>query len=675
MVELFTTERRIIVLNILNYIKLLFIVNSLLFCNLFQTNNYSKTLNSYNASQNTSNSNFDVTFYYLDIEISIIQPYIKGYVLCRFKSNVDSLKEIKLNLIHTFEIDSIMGNIKNYVFEKDTINIIFNEAIPFGEKGECKVYYQGKPQSAEDDTGFQFNLSNGYPQIETLCQPFFSHYWWPCKESDDDKADSVYLDITIPDTLINGIEVIAVSNGVLENVTNFSGNKTFQWRERFPIATYYIMAAVSVYEHFQINYNGIYGESFPIDFWVFPGNIESAQGFVSKITEVMNFLSTLFGKYPFYFEKYAMTQINSTRFALENQTNTVFPVDWWRLSRFNYLVHELAHMWFGCKISYDNLKNLWINEGFASYCEALWLEKTNGFDVLRNYMKRFEYFENGSLYLKEFPSNIMDIFGALIYNKGAYVVHMLRYVLGDSLFFKSLYTYMNNEKFIYANANIEDLKIICESVSNIDLQFFFDQWIYDEYYPIYEYSFDQNQATFYLNIQIEQTQSQNGWRKVFEMPIQLKLIYEDNSDTTITVWNDEQKQNLNIALNKKVNGLEFDPDSWILKKVKQVTTVIENDLENLPKSFKLEQNYPNPFNPTTTIKYSIPSVASDFSLSNVTLKVYDILGREIAVLVDEEKPAGTYELTWKAANLPSGVYLYQLRSGDFIETKKMILLR
>ena len=93
------------------------------------------------------------------------------------------------------------------------------------------------------------------------------------------------------------------------------------------------------------------------------------------------------------------------------------------------------------------------------------------------------------------------------------------------------------------------------------------------------------------------------------------------------------------------------------------------DEKTLPTEFALEQNYPNPFNPTTTFRYSIPTQ------SKVVVKVYDILGKEIATLMDEEKSVGTYEITWNATNLPSGVYFYQLKAGNFIETKKMILLK
>ena len=96
---------------------------------------------------------------------------------------------------------------------------------------------------------------------------------------------------------------------------------------------------------------------------------------------------------------------------------------------------------------------------------------------------------------------------------------------------------------------------------------------------------------------------------------------------------------------------------------------VESFSNEIPTDYSLDQNYPNPFNPTTTIKYSIPEK------SNVILKIYDILGSKVETLINEEKPAGTYELNWNAANLSSGVYLYRLQAGSFVETKKMILMK
>ncbi len=639
----------------------------------FHQSKYQKLMKYFQQAQKTEPLiNFDVSFYHLNIDVAIQKPYIKGDVLCRFKSAENSLQEIKLNLLHTFQIDSIIGNVNNYTFSNDTIHISLDKSYQSGSEAEVRIYYQGEPQPTADGVGFQYDMSTGVPKIATLCEPYFSHYWWPCKDGAGDKADSVYIDITIPDTTINGVELIALSNGVLENIISESGKKTFQWRERYPIATYYIMAAVSNYRHLQQSYSGKYGENFFIDYWVFPENIDDVGGFVAALPGVMSFFSDLFGKYPFHKEKYAVTQISSSLPGLENQTNTIWPDNLWQ-GHYEFLgaVHELAHSWFGCMVSFADLRHVWINEGFANYCAALFDEHENGVDAYKNLIEYYEYYDGGSLYYSDFPEGLWEIFGPLIYCKGAYVLHMLRGVLGDSVFFECLYQYANQPDLMYKHATTEDFEKVCENTSGIDLDFFFTQWIYDEYYPNYEYSFYQNPSTFETLVQIRQTQADDSWRPIFEMPIQLKVMYKDRSDTTVTVWNDEQDQIFSLDLKKQMQHITFDPDKWILKKVKQVlwTDVTDNLTITLPSQYDLLQNYPNPFNPNTTIEFALPKSAF------VTLKVYNLLGEEVVTLVEEQRTAGIHKFNWDASGLASGVYLYRLEAGEFVQSKKLVLMR
>jgi len=151
----------------------------------------------------------------------------------------------------------------------------------------------------------------------------------------------------------------------------------------------------------------------------------------------------------------------------------------------------------------------------------------------------------------------------------------------------------------------------------------------------------------------------------FTMPVQIK-INTSLGDTTVTLFNDAQTQNFQFQIIGEPQSIVFDPGNWILK---NSTSVTEVDDFNQPLSFSLEQNYPNPFNPSTTIEYSIPQN------SLVTLKVYDVLGREVATLVNEQNEAGKHTVEFDASKLNSGVYFYKIESGNFIETKKMILVK
>jgi hypothetical protein len=179
-------------------------------------------------------------------------------------------------------------------------------------------------------------------------------------------------------------------------------------------------------------------------------------------------------------------------------------------------------------------------------------------------------------------------------------------------------------------------------------------------------------STWNLGIKIEQTA--NVSPPFFTMPIEIKINYA-SGDTIVRLFNNSQIQEYTLFVPYEPFSISFDPNNWILKDVLSIVLGFED--ENVPAEFSLTQNYPNPFNPSTKIKYSIPSITLRQAQSDihVSLKVFDVLGNEIETLVNEEKPVGTYEVTWYAQNLPSGVYFYQLRAGDFIQTKKMILLK
>jgi aminopeptidase N len=613
------------------------------------------------------NADFDIIFYYLNIEIEIASPYIQGSVLCKFRSEIDSLKSIKLNFHHSLNVDSIKGKISDYIIVDDTIMINLSEVLPFKEIDEVIIYYQGVPELAYGYKGLRYEShGNNEPIIASLSTPYFAHYWWPCKDGPGDKADSVYIDITIPDMLINNLPLLAISNGLLENEITTNGMKTFQWRERYPIAPYYVMVAISNYDYIKQYYSGIDENSYFNEYYVFDEYLDEAKEGIEEIPEAINMFSNYFGDYPFKNEKYGMTQIGFYG-AIENQTNTIInnmSLDWYLVS-----IHELAHMWFGDMITCKTWHHAWLNEGFASYCEALWIEKKGGFDEYKQYISYFEYYQDGTIYLEDI-SDPFNIFTSIVFDKGAYTLHMLRGVMGDSIFFNCLFNYATNEELMYMNATTEDFISICEETFKQDLDWFFNQWVYDEYFPIYEYNFYQNPSTFEIEVQINQIQSNYGRRDVFKMPIQLKLNFMDSGDTIISLWNDQKFQTFNIDLAKAVDSIEFDPDNWILKDVHFVNSIAQKSEENTPENTILLQNFPNPFNSSTNISYSISR--SDF----VKVKIYDILGREILTIVEGFQSIGNYTINVDTINFSTGIYFYRLRVGDInIDTKKMILVR
>ncbi|MBK7632267.1 MAG: T9SS type A sorting domain-containing protein [Ignavibacteriales bacterium] len=149
------------------------------------------------------------------------------------------------------------------------------------------------------------------------------------------------------------------------------------------------------------------------------------------------------------------------------------------------------------------------------------------------------------------------------------------------------------------------------------------------------------------------------------MPVDI-TVRTATSDTTFIVNVNQQQNTFQFTVAEEPNDVLLDKDDWILSKI---ITSVDEDEELVLKEYSLSQNYPNPFNSNCAIKYSIPKS------SQVSLKIFNVLGSEIEILVDEEKPIGTYELNWNAANLPSGVYFYRLQAESFVQTRKMILLK
>ena len=612
---------------------------------------------------------FDITFYYIDVEVAIESSYIQGSVYCKFESCISRLDEIQMNLHNSLDIDSIAGNAEDYFCQNDSIFIELDDYYMPGESFEITIYYQGVPVLAGGMKGLRYETHGANePIIATLSTPFLAHYWWPCKDGPGDKPDSVYIDVTIPDTVIAGYELIVTSNGTLDNVIVNNGKKTFQWRERFPIVSYYVNMVISNYHPFQETYNGNYGETFDLVYYVFNENYSSSQTGVQNMPEVVDVFSELFGVYPFHPEKYANSELGYYG-AIEKQTNTI--INNLQAGYFDVVIHEFSHMWFGDMITCRDWHHGWLNEGFATYAEALWAEHNGGFSAYQSNMASNYYTGGGTLYLQNI-SNPFNIFISIIYQKGAYVLHMLRGVLGDDDFFESLMQYANDPELMYDHAVTEDFQAHCEDVSGMDLEFFFDQWIYDEYYPQYVYTYNQNQSTYNVNVEIRQIQGNYGRRPVFEMPVQLKFNYFAGGDTMVTVWNDEQIQEFTIDLDQRISNVEFDPDDWILKSVNYVS--VEDTPENVtPAIFGLSQNIPNPFNQSTILSFEMRDAGF------VSLDIFDITGRLVGIQnfkpLHEWMSAGKHHIVFDAGDLGSGIYLVRMEAEDFTSTRKILLLK
>ncbi|NOX47856.1 MAG: T9SS type A sorting domain-containing protein [Chlorobi bacterium] len=604
-------------------------------------------------------TNIDVKFYHLDIEIGVASPYIEGSVVIRFTPVAEGLNSLHLNLNSALTVDSISAPSESFYQDNDEIVIQLETNYSPGDLIDLQVYYHGVPVMAGGYKGLRYEShGSGEPIIATLSTPYLAHYWYPCKDGPEDKPDSVYVDITIPELTYNGIELMAVSNGVLENVIDNGDTKTFEWRHRYPIVTYYVMAAISNYVEFQEQFNGTGGESYPLIYYVFDEDLAQSQLGVQEMPDAIQFFSDTYGVYPFSNEKYGMTQLGFYG-AIENQTNTItnnMKPSWIYIS-----VHELAHMWFGDNITCSDWHHAWLNEGFATYSEALWEEHKYGFNAYKAYISNEEYWNAGTLYLEN-AQDTFNIFQSIIYSKGSYTLHMLRGVLGDDLFFEALHDYASNPQFMYGNATTEDLQETFENTSGMELGFFFDQWVYDERYPKYFYNYYQN-GDNELNLVIYQGQEELwGYRPVFEMPVQIKFNFLGGGDTTITVWNDEQTQEFIFQFENTVSSVAIDPEKWILRKTEFDPDIPVGLSENMENGIRV---FPNPFQDKFIVH-----VPSEISLP-ANVAVYNAQGKRL--ICNSILKSGNTTIFLR--ELPKGVYFYRITNNKDILIKSGKVLK
>jgi len=506
----------------------------------------------------TANQNdFDVKYYSLDLVPDPVNSVLSGTVQIKVQVIAPTIDRLELNFYDGMSITGLYSGITpgselNFSHKDDILVIELDRVYSRDELVSITVEYSGRPQDSENyGWGFGFDTYNGEPMIWSFSQPWGSRAWWPCKDVPSDKADSVDIRVTVPNNLI------VASNGSLKEIHVAGNHTTYWWHEKYPIATYLVSVAIYPYEVHYDNY--LYNnklDTMKIHFYTFPGNYELYHSINMKLKEMLAFFSEKFGLYPFIDEKYGHADF-TVGGAIEHQTCPSFHFwhEW-------VYAHELAHQWWGDMITNANWQHTWLGEGFATYSEALWYEHINGAGTAGDYqMNKNLYYGPGTIFIKDLETE--NPFNPnLVYKKGSWVLHMLRHVTGDTTFFEIIKAFSNDTKHRYGTATIEDFQRVCEQVSGRQLDKFFHQWIYEEYFPEYYYTWHAIQDGENHTIQLEIQQMQDNW--LFWMPIDVKISTIE-VDTTIVVWDSLQVQTFNLAVPAEPLQVTLDPDNWILK--------------------------------------------------------------------------------------------------------------
>ena len=633
--------------------------------------------------KSTSMQSYDAIYYKLEFEIGLDPNSFYGKATEKFVSLVDDLNVINLDFDSYLTVLDVQGDAVSYGLKDYTLSLKLNETFSAGDTIEVVIEYQGIPRTSElYDASFWFNKHGTYfqgtysPAIYTLSEPYGARSWWPCKDDPTDKPDAMDILITIPDNTYNNQKLYAVSNGTLVSlIENDNGTRSFHWHEQYPIATYLVSLAISNYEIYSDWYVTAENDSMPVIYYVYPEKISTALENYGSTVDMIKTYSDRFVQYPFFEEKYGMANFGWGG-AMEHQTvSSMGTMNFW------VVAHELAHQWFGNLVTCADFHHIWLNEGWATYLEAIYAEKLYGQwgyhsymnDIYRSYMndKAYDIFEK-TIYVED-PLTNENVFDTIVYDKGAWVIHMLRHVMGDTQFFSATKSYLNDLQIKYKSATTEDFQQIMEQYYGESLNWFFQEWIYGKGFPIYQYSwtYQEEGDQYILDLTIEQIQKNYGAEEVFTMPLDIMIMtIPGPKKDTVKVFNDQRIQSYQFVTDLQPASVVLDPDDWVLQKSERVpVSDIESGKESLPLIYKLEQNYPNPFNATTSIKFILPET------EKVTLDIYNVQGELVEQLLKATMSAGEYNIVWDASNVSSGVYYYQIKAGSFLSVKKCLLIK
>jgi aminopeptidase N len=611
---------------------------------------------------------YDVLHYSIDIAIDPTARVIEGSVTMRLTPLAGSLASIDVDADNALTITLVRdgaGDTLEWTRPSSLVTIDLPAAISSGDTLEVEIRYTATPGTALHP-GLFFSNAAGYPLVYSMSEPWSARSWWPCKDYPDDKA-TFDLSFSVPTPLF------ATSNGTFVGMSDETRwgapYRSFHWREDHPMTTY--LASVTAASYVRIDDRFVYapGDTMPVTHYVYPSVESKARTDFSITVPALAFFSETFGLYPFADEKYGVS-LCSIGGGMEHQTLTSYGAslvtgdhyyDW-------VFVHEMSHQWFGDMITCKSWVHVWLNEGFASYAEALWFEHVGGATRLRSYMESKDrpYQWDGPILRDPDSTDPWYYFGNVVYDKAAWVLHMLRHVLGDEGFFTVLKDYCADPRFRFGAADTDDFRGVCEARYGRPLSWFFDEWLTRNDRLQYFWSWKAYRLgdSYNLTITVDQ-----GNVDPYAMPVDVRITtFAGVVDTAL--WVSAAHEELHVLLPDSALVVEFDPGHWILCDEEQVApsgTVV-------PEIDRLAQNFPNPFNPRTTISFALAETAP------VSLEIFDASGRLVRVLVSESLPAGVHERSWDGTDgrgraASSGVYFYRLDAGPFSQTRKMVLLR
>ncbi len=597
---------------------------------------------------------YDVKHYSLNFffEDLINDAKIEGEITTLFEAKSSNFNQIAFDLSNNMIVDSIIFhenkiNTSNISLVNDELTISLPTIVPEGTLDSISVFYHGNP-IASGFGSFEQTTHDGTPVVWTLSEPYGARGWWPCKQSLNDKADSVDIFVTNPDIYK------AASNGLLISELVNDEMRTSHWKHGHPITTYLIAIAVTNYSVYSDYVTLNTGEDVEVLNYVYPEDLSYAQANTPNVLDVIKLYSDLFLPYPYHNEKYGHAQFGWGG-GMEHQTMSF-------MGSFSHMLmaHELAHQWFGDFVTCGSWEHIWLNEGFATYLDGMTHEhnlhndEVSFNDWKASKISHITSYSDGSVWVDD-TTSVSRIFSSrLSYSKGAMVLHMLRKKVGDEAFFQGIQNYLLDEDIANGYALTSDLQFHIENEYESSLQEFIDDWFYGEGYPIYTIYYSQNDAGL-LNVNINQDQSHPSV-SFFEMPVPVKFSGA-SKDTIIWFDNTENGHLFTENINFVITSAEFDPNDDI---VSSGTTVFKIDTLNDGIKFFIS---PNPSNNIISVDFVEKIMPSEVFISDNTGKI---------VMSFSKADSPSFKFEYDIGSLQGGIYFITFKQEDKIVTKKFI---
>ena len=434
-------------------------------------------------------SKYDVVFYDLDLSVNSSEKSISGWTIIKIKTLADGLEKIELDLYKDLVVSDVQMNEVQQKFRRDEDKLWIDLAGPLaaGSLIDLKIVYQGQPMEAKFPPwrgGFNWSKDvNGDDWIGVSCEGEGAKIWFPCKDHPSDEPDSVALHITIPDPYY------CASNGLLRSITSAKpGFKTFHWATNYPINNYNVNISIAKYEAVERKYETDQGAMMPVIFYVLPQDRKKADELADMAVDMLKVYRKYFGEYPFSKEKFGLAETDYL--GMEHQTlnayGNKFAYDVIAGNKFDELMlHEMGHEWWGNKVTANDWADTWIHEGICTFGEALYhLDKT-GEKGYHEYMQSIKKrIKNKKPIIIKRHATTSESYHQDVYSKGAYLLHSLRYMLGDSVFFKTIKEFATDPAYTYQNRVItDDFMELVKKNSAVDYTKFLHTFLYTNELP------------------------------------------------------------------------------------------------------------------------------------------------------------------------------------------------